>query len=107
MGAMSRTKGVRAEAEVVSILRAAGWPHARRVFDSGSAGGGDVQGPPGVVFEVKRTERLRIHEALEQAAAGCQPHELPVLAFRRSRGRWYAALELDELLALLRLREAA
>ena len=107
MSAMSRRKGGNGEREVVDLLRAHGWPHARRVFDSGSAGGGDVQGPPGVVFEVKRTERLRIHEALEQAAAGCQPHELPVVAFRRSRGRWYAALELDELLALLRLREAA
>jgi len=103
---MSRTKGARAEAEVVSILRAAGWPHARRVFDSGSAGGGDVQGPAGVVFEVKRTERLNIWEAIEQAETGATNRELPVVAFRRNRSGWYAALPLDELLALLKLREA-
>jgi len=103
----SRSKGNRGEVEVVHLLREHGWPHARRVFDSGSAGGGDVQGPAGVVIEVKRTERLRIHEALEQAASGCAPHDIPVVAFRRNGGEWFAALPLDELLALLKLREAA
>lgn len=105
MSRASRVKGQRGEVEVVHMLREHGWPHARRVFDSGSAGGGDVQGPPGVVIEVKRTERLAIHQALAQAEAGCAPTEIPVVAFRRSRSGWYAALPLDELLALLRLRE--
>lgn len=103
---MSRTKGSVAELEVTRLLRDAGWPHARRVFDSGSSGGGDVQGPPGVVFEVKRAEKLNIWQALEQAEAGATNRELPVVAFRRNRSGWYAALPLDELLALLKLREA-
>lgn len=106
VSALSRRKGAGAELEVTRLLRDAGWPHARRVFDSGSSGGGDVQGPPGVVFEVKRTERLKIWEAIEQAEAGATNRELPVVAFRRNRSGWYAALPLDELLALLRLREA-
>ena len=106
MGAMSRRKGSRAEAELVAILRAAGWPHARRVFDSGSAGGGDVEGPAGVHLEVKRCERLQVLAWCRQAESEARSTDVPVVAFRTSGEPWRAVLPLDELLALLRLREA-
>lgn len=109
MSARERRKGAAAEREVVALLRDQGWPGARRTSDGrGQASRGDVtNGPAATHFEVKRVERLAIWSAIAQAEADARAHDLPVVAFRRSRSGWYAALPLDELLALLRLREAA
>lgn len=109
MSARSRRKGARGELEVLDLLRAHGWTRAHRNFGSGSAGGGDVTaGPAGVVLEVKRhAGRLDLPAAVRQAEAACGPHDLPVVAHRRDGEPWRATLPLDELLALLRLRETA
>jgi Holliday junction resolvase len=105
-GGTSRSKGARGEVELVTLLRENGWPHARRNFGSGSSGGNDlVGGPADVAFECKRTERLRLHEAYAQLLAAARPTDLPVLAHRRNGGEWLATVPLDELLALLKLRE--
>ena len=104
-GAMSRRKGSRAEAAVVNLLRE-WWPNARRNFDSGSAGGGDVIGPPGCSIEVKCQERLNIWAALEQADRDADPLHTPIVVFKRNGTDWYAALPAAELFALLKLREA-
>jgi hypothetical protein len=103
----ARRKGVDGEHEVVAILRNAGWPAARRTADGRSqAGRGDVAGGPADVhFEIRRRERAELWAWLADAERGAGADELPLLVFRRSRSRWYAALPLDELLALLWLRE--
>jgi Holliday junction resolvase len=108
MGRMSREKGARGERELCSVLRSRGWPDACRTSDGrAQAGRGDIAGgPAGVVFEVRRTERLNVWQALEDAQGHAENGELPIAAFRRSRGGWYAALPLDRLLELLREREA-
>lgn len=106
MGRASRDKGARGELEVLQLVRDAGWTRATRNFASGAVGNGDLaHGPAGVVFEVKRTERLDLPGAYRQAVEAAGPHDLPVVAHRRSRDPWLATLPLDELLALLRLRE--
>jgi hypothetical protein len=109
MGRPERRKGKIGELEVVALCRAAGWPDACRTHDGrAQSGRGDLAlGPEGVCFEVRRQERFNIWRALEDAERQAGELELPVVAFRRSRSGWYAALELDELLALLQLREAA
>jgi hypothetical protein len=104
-GRGARTKGGSAEREIVEILRAHGWDHARRNFRSGADGGGDVLGIPGVSIEVKRRERCSIWEWLEQCFHDARPTDLPLLVFRRNRSQWYACLPLEELLPLLALRE--
>jgi hypothetical protein len=105
--AQPRSKGNRAEREVIDMLKARGW-NARRNFQSGGQGGGDViGGPPDVHIEVKHRERAAIYEWLAQAEGECRPTDLPVVFFRRNRCGWYAVLPADELLALLQLREAA
>lgn len=102
-----RSKGAGAEREVVALLVRHGWARARRNFGSGSQGGGDVvDGPAGTHIEVKRTERLRLREAYAQALAAAGT-DLPVVAHRCNGGPWLATVELEELLALLRLREHA
>lgn len=106
MGARERRKGAAGELEVVEILRGHGWARAHRNFDSGSQGGGDIaHGPAGCHLEIKRQERLSVPAALRQAARDAAPGDVPIVVHRPSRSAWMATLPLDELLALLRLRE--
>jgi len=49
-------------------------------------------------IEVKRQERLALPQWLRQADEEAPPGVYPVVCFRQSRGRWYAALPLDALL---------
>jgi Holliday junction resolvase len=106
---MSQTKGAGGELEVLELVRANGWPRATRNFASGAAGNSDIaHGPAGALLEVKRTERLRLRDAwaqVERDARAAGVGVLPVLATRWNRGPWLAITELDELLALLALRE--
>lgn len=108
MSARERNKGARGELEVVEILRAR-WPSVTRNFASGAAGNGDLaNGPAGVLFEVKRTERFQIRQAWAQASADAdRAGLLPVVATRWNGGQWLAVSELDELLELLAVREEA
>jgi hypothetical protein len=107
VSASERDKGARAELEIVHLLRAEGWPDAERSSRGvGQAELGDIRyGPPAVHFEVRRRETIQIWKSLEQAGLEARAGYLPVLAFRRNRSPWYGALELSELLALLKLRE--
>jgi len=104
-GLRSRRRGARGEVEVVHQLHALGFPQARRNFGSGSQGGGDITGVPGIHLEVKYQEALNIWAALAQACEEAGTN-VPVVAFRRNRSEWYAALPLDELASLFALREA-
>lgn len=96
-----RAKGGKGEREVVELARAHGFTAARRNFMSGGQGGGDVIGVPGVHLEVKRQETCSIWKWLLQAGAEAPPTDTPVVAFRRNGDGWYAALPLDDLLALI------
>jgi len=109
VSASQRRKGARGELEVLALLHAAGWPAAHRNFGSGSRGGGDITaGPAGVVLEVKRHGgRLDLPAAVRQAHAAAGPLDIPVVAHRRDGEDWMGTIPLDELLALLRLRETA
>jgi hypothetical protein len=109
MGRAQRDKGARGEREIVQILRDAGWKDARRSSDGRvqSARGDIVNGPAGVHIECKFVERLNVPAALRQVEEDANPLDLPVLVHRPSRQDWCATLPLDELLALLKLREAA
>src|SRR4051812_3321122 len=109
MSATERRKGKTAELEVVALLRDHGWANARRTSDGrGQHSRGDVtNGPAGGHLEIKRQERLNVPAALQQATTDAAAHDVPVLVHRPSRSEWMATLPLDELLTLLRLREAA
>lgn len=101
-----RRKGKTGELEVMAILREH-WPEARRNLEQHTDDKRDALGVNGVHFQIRRKESLRLWEALRDTAEEAAEHDLPVLVFRRNRSKWYAALELDELVALLRLRESA
>jgi hypothetical protein len=109
VSAAERRKGASAELEVVHLLRDAGWKDAERTHDGrAQRTRGDIRtGPAGCHFEVKRQERLNVPRALRQVEEDANPLDLPVLVHRPSRQEWCATLPLDELLALLKLREQA
>jgi hypothetical protein len=109
MSAMQRNKGARGEREVIDILKAHGWTHARRTSDgrAQSTRGDVLHGPEGCHIEVKRQERLNVPGALTQAVEDAGPHDIPIVIHRPSRHEWMATLPLDELLPLLALREAS
>ena len=49
-------------------------------------------------LEVKRQERARLWEWIEQAEAETPPAMVPVVVFRKNGQEWYAVLRLDHLI---------
>jgi len=103
MSASERRKGKEGELEVVHVLHEHGWKEAKRSSDGRSqVERGDIaDGPLDVHFEIRRRETINIWACLEQAEREAAAGNAPVVAFRRNRSAWYAALPLDVLLELL------
>jgi hypothetical protein len=100
----SRSKGKRAELQLCRILSET-WPEAGRNLDQFGNQKMDVINTPGVHWQCKHVERLNIWAALDQAITESAATDLPVVAFKRNRSQWFGALDLSELVALLRMRE--
>lgn len=106
MSARSRNKGKTGERELARLLTAKGFPASRGVQYRGGTDSPDVVCTclPGIHFEVKRTERLRLYDALAQARHD-GGDKLPVVAYRANTSPWVAILDLSDLLAILRESE--
>jgi hypothetical protein len=102
----SRRKGKVGEQDFINKILRPYWPEASRNIDQFRDDKRDVLAVEGVHFQIKRTEALNIWAALAQAESESAEHDLPVVAFRRNRSKWYCVLEADELMALLRLRDS-
>jgi hypothetical protein len=114
MSGASRAKGLRGEHEVAAIWEAHGFT-VRGLEGAGDhlciAGKGEWKNDPGgatttwrpltIHSEVKRQERLQLWQWIAQAEAESPPGAVPVVAFRRNRSPWYAAVRLDTLAELL------
>lgn len=102
MSATERNKGKRGEREIARLLTDHGHPARRGVQYSGGPDSPDVicESLP-FHFEVKRTERLRLHKAMQQAIDDAKPGSVPVVAYRRNGGEWMAILRLTDLLEVM------
>jgi hypothetical protein len=100
----SRAKGKRGELALRQVLIPY-WPDAGRNLDQFGPNKMDMVNTPGVHWQCKWVESLNIWKALNQAITEADPKDIPVVAFKRNGTRWFAALELDELIPLLRLKE--
>lgn len=106
--AKPRSKGNRAEREIIDLFHRLGWTGARRNFQSGGQGGGDViDGPAGVHVEIKHRERCAIWEWIGQAVADAAPTDTPAVFFRRNRSAWMVAIPAEDFLELVAFRERA
>jgi len=100
-GKGSRTKGGSGEREIVALCQEIGFTGARRNFQSGGQGGGDIIGVPNVHLEIKRRETVEIWKWIGQAEGDCRPTDIALVGFRRSRSKWYGVMDLAELLELV------
>lgn len=98
----SRQKGASAERELARKLREYGYDCRRGQQYCGANGDADVVGLPGIHIEVKRTERLNLYDALEQAARDARPEEIPAVLHRKNNCGWVAIIALDDFMALYR-----
>lgn len=88
--AHSRAKGARGELEAALLLMQLGLQARRSVQYNGLAGGADIALDASVPLhvEVKRTERLRPYEFIEQAQRDCKKPNVPIVLMRSSHKPW-------------------
>ena len=95
----SKRKGGRGEREFSALCRGEGYSDTQRGQQfHGGIDSPDVKGLPGIHVEVKRVERLNIHEAMAQA--------MPIVAHRRNRDGWLITMRADDWFNLYREWEA-
>lgn len=98
MSKRERDKGVRGEREVRELLERHGFQVR------GLEGTGDhLAFGHGLVLhvETKRTEAARPWSWIEQAEPETPAGAVTLIAFRRSRSKWYALVPLEQLLDVL------
>ena len=99
----SKLKGGRGEREFASLCRDHGYASAQRGQQfQGGIDSPDVKGLPGVHVEVKRVERLNIHEAMQQSIRDSEGLKMPIVAHRRNREGWYITMRAADWFSLYR-----
>ncbi len=109
MGKMSKRKGAAGELEAArklnDVLGTAF--HRGRQYHGGPESpdlAGDV---PGLHVEVKRTEKLRLWEAVAQAREDAGTDQVPVVMHRANHKPWVLIVEVDQLIRLLDVVDGA
>lgn len=94
----SKDKGKRGELQAAAKLREHGISARRGQQFSGSAESPDViTAIENVHIEVKRTERFRLYDALEQAETDSGRDSKPLVLHRPNRKAWVVVCYLDDL----------
>lgn len=95
-----KRKGKTGELELARKLREYGYDVRRSVQYNGKAEEGqpDLLGLPGIHIECKRTEALRLYEAMGQAKHDAKEDTLPVVFHRRNSCEWLTILTLDDFM---------
>ena len=103
-GGRSRRKGKGGERELARLFCDEGFRARRGAQHRGGPDSPDVlvDDLPRLHVECKRTERLRIYDAVDQAARDAGPDQVPVVAFRSNECRWLAILDLRDFLGIVR-----
>jgi len=100
MGRMSKEKGKRGEREIASFLKAYGYDARRGQQFCGIEGDADVIGLPGIHIEVKRTETLRLYDALYQSKRDAKDGETPTVWHRKNDCKWVVILDADDFMKI-------
>ena len=101
----SRDKGCRGELEWAKFLTDHGYPARRGQQYSGLPDSPDVvcESLGGFHFEVKRTQRLSLHKAMNQAMDDCG-EAVPVIAHKKNHKEWLVVLTAEDFMRLLSKR---
>ena len=100
MGKKSRDKGKNGERELAELLRAHGYDARRGAQHKGGPDSPDVIGLYGAHIEVKRTESLRLYDALAQAESDAQGAEFPVVFHRKNNRKWVAIMDAEDFIEI-------
>lgn len=97
----SKKKGKSGELELVRKLNEYGYKTRRSVQYNGKAEEGqpDLIGLPGVHIECKRTEALRLYDAVDQAKRDSKG-DLPAVFHRKNNCEWVVIMPLDAWMQL-------
>ena len=98
----SKRKGNEGERQLAALLCEYGYQARRSVQFCGLNGDADVVGLQGVHIEVKRVERLNIHNAMKQSIRDAREGEKPVVMHRRNRTEWLVTMRLDDFIEFYR-----
>ena len=96
----SKQKGKRGELEAAKVLREYGFEARRGQQYKGGADSPDVVGMDGIHIEVKRTEALRLYDALAQSKRDSAENETPIVLHRKNGERWVVIMELDAFIKM-------
>lgn len=98
----SKDKGKRGEREWAKVCRAEGYDARRGQQFCGLEGDADVIGLPGVHMEVKRTEALRLYDAMGQSVRDAKDDEIPIVAHRKNDCGWVVIMRAEDWFKMYR-----
>lgn len=102
MGMKSRQKGKVGEREVAELLRKHGFEARRgQQFQGGTDSPDVVHSMEGFHIEVKRTEKLRLYDALEQAHADKKPEEDALVFHRMNHKDWVVVMDAEAFFKII------
>lgn len=103
MAVNSKMKGKAGELELAKVLRSYGYDVRRSVQYNGKAEEGqpDLVGMPNLHIECKRTEALRLYDAIDQAKRDSEgTGDLPAVFHRKNKCEWVVLMPLDDWMKL-------
>lgn len=95
----SKQKGAAGEREFANYCKEKGFDVRRTAQYNGKEQGSlaDVIGIPGIHIEVKRVEKLNIHNAVNQAIRdNVNKDSIPIVAHRKNRTPWLITMTADD-----------
>ena len=100
----SKAKGNRGEKEFTALCREEGYDthRAQQPYARGGIDTADIVGLPHLHVEVKRTEKLRLYEAMAQATRDSAGQAIPIVAHRRNRDGWLITMRAGDWFSLYR-----
>lgn len=105
----SKQKGSKGEREWAKFCREQGYDVRRSQQYNGMAEGeGDCVGLPHIYQEVKRVQNINVTAVMERVIqdAGDGDMWIPIVAWRKDRGRWYVAMKAEDWFMMYREWEA-
>lgn len=100
----SKRKGASGEREFAKLCRENGYD-CRRGQQYCGIEGEDVVGLPNIHIEVKRTEKLKLYDAMDQAIRDSD-NKLPIVAHRKNNCDWVVIMPVDAWFEMYREYEA-
>ena len=109
-----REKGMRGEYEIRDYLnKKFGVKFERTPLSGGMDIKGDIRKTnksrksilDGLHWEVKRVEKINIHQCFRQSVKDCEHGKIPLVVFRRNNEKWHVCLTLDDFTDILKIME--